>query len=304
MLRLEDVSFGYAPAGGKAAGNSASAGSCDASTGGNGSGGESGGSDAACGNGARAGSGDASAGGSGGSGPVGAGLLLDGASLAIAPGEHWAVIGPSGCGKTTLLHLAAGLLQPLSGAVHFAGAPLRGPHSDISVILQEYGLFPWKTVMANTILPLIVRHVPKNEAKPKAERALRKLGLWEHRDAYPYRLSGGQRQRVAIARALVGSPKLLLMDEPFSALDALTRENLQETVHALHADGLASLIVTHSIEEAAFLGEKIIVWRGKGAGCIDQVVQNPGAGGASYRSSAEYAACCRNLRSMLGGSHE
>ncbi|MDR1321520.1 MAG: ABC transporter ATP-binding protein [Gracilibacteraceae bacterium] len=228
-------------------------------------------------------------------------LLLRGVSLTVARGERWAVIGPSGCGKTTFLHLAAGLLRPLTGAVYLAGEPLSGPHADISVILQEYGLFPWKTVMANAALPLLIRGWPAARAKAEAESALRELGLWEQRDKYPSRLSGGQRQRVAIARAIVSSPRLLLMDEPFSALDALTRETLQETVRALCAEGLTFLLVTHSIEEAAFLGEKIIIW-GKGEpGSVGRVLENNGARTQNYRGTAAYDACCRSLRSLLRG---
>ncbi|MDR0433789.1 MAG: ATP-binding cassette domain-containing protein [Gracilibacteraceae bacterium] len=228
-------------------------------------------------------------------------LLLRGVSLTIAPGERWALIGPSGCGKTTFLHLAAGLLQPLAGSVYLAGEPLRGPHADISVILQEYGLFPWKTVLANTALPLQLRRRPPAQVKAAAERVLKDLGLWELRHKYPGRLSGGQRQRVAIARAIVSSPRLLLMDEPFSALDALTRETLQETARALCAEGLTFLLVTHNIEEAAFLGEKIIIWGGGGEGRVGRVLDNPGAGDPGYRSAAAYDACCRQLRSLLRG---
>ncbi|MDR1604009.1 MAG: ATP-binding cassette domain-containing protein [Gracilibacteraceae bacterium] len=228
-------------------------------------------------------------------------LLLDGVSLRIAPGERWAVIGPSGCGKTTLLHLAAGLLRPQSGAVYLAGEPLRGPHADISVILQEYGLFPWKTVFANTMLPLLLRRQPAARAREKAAKTLQELGLWEQRDQYPNRLSGGQRQRVAIARAIVGRPRLLLMDEPFSALDALTRETLQQTVRELCARGLTFLLVTHSIEEAAFLGEKIIIWGGAGPGAIGRILANPEARSEDYRGAAAYDACCRELRAGLRG---
>jgi NitT/TauT family transport system ATP-binding protein len=224
------------------------------------------------------------------------GPLLSGVSMRIAPGERWVVIGPSGCGKTTLLHIAAGLLRPLSGAVYMDGEPLRGPHAGISVILQEYGLFPWKTALANAALPLLLRRQPAAHARLRAEQVLKDLGLWEHRNEYPGRLSGGQRQRVAIARAIVSSPRLLLMDEPFSALDALTRENLQQTVRELCADGLTFLLVTHSIEEAAFLGEKIIVW---GRSRAVHVLENPGARGQDYRAAAAYDACCRELRAML-----
>jgi NitT/TauT family transport system ATP-binding protein len=229
--------------------------------------------------------------------------LLRGVCFVIAPGERWALIGPSGCGKTTLLHLAAGLLLPQKGAVFFDGVPLRRPSPDISVILQEYGLFPWKTVYGNTALPLVFRRRPPALIRPAVERTLRSLGLWEYRHEYPGRLSGGQRQRVAIARALVSGPRLLLMDEPFSALDALTRENLQDTVHKRCAGGLGFLLVTHSIEEAAFLGEKIIVWGGAGPGRIGRVLENPRAKEDGYRGSPAYDDCCRRLRAFLGESN-
>lgn len=228
--------------------------------------------------------------------------LFHGVSFAIAPGERWVIIGPSGCGKTTFLHLAAGLILPREGAVFFQGRPLTGPSPDISVILQEYGLFPWKTVYGNTALPLIFRRKPAPFIRAAVERILRALGLWEYRNEYPLRLSGGQRQRVAIARALVSGPRLLLMDEPFSALDALTRENLQDTVHKLCAGGLSFLLVTHSIEEAAFLGEKIIIWGGGGPDRIGRVLENPRAKEDAYRGSPAYDDCCRNLRACLGAS--
>jgi NitT/TauT family transport system ATP-binding protein len=228
--------------------------------------------------------------------------LFRGVSFAVAPGERWALIGPSGCGKTTFLHLAAGLLPPREGTVFFEDAPLRGPSPEISVILQEYGLFPWKTVYGNTALPLIFRRKPAAYIRAAVERALGQLGLWEYRNEYPLRLSGGQRQRVAIARALVSGPRLLLMDEPFSALDALTRENLQAAAHKLCAGGLSFLLVTHSIEEAAFLGEKIVIWGGGGPGRIGRVLENPRAKEDNYRGSSAYDDCCRALRARLGES--
>jgi NitT/TauT family transport system ATP-binding protein len=225
--------------------------------------------------------------------------------FALEPGERWALIGPSGCGKTTFLHLAAGLILPRRGTVFFDGLPLGGPSPDVSVILQEYGLFPWKTVYGNTALPLIFRRRPAAHIRAEVERTLKSLGLWEYRNEYPGRLSGGQRQRVAIARALVSGPRLLLMDEPFSALDALTREALQDTVHKLCAGGLSFLLVTHSIEEAAFLGEKIIIWGGGGPGRIGRVLENPRAREDGYRGSPAYDDCCRHLRASLGAlNHE
>ena len=175
-------------------------------------------------------------------------IVLDHVNLTIEQGERWAVIGPSGCGKSSLLHLLAGLAQPNSGEVVYQGQQLKKPHPEISVILQEYGLFPWKTVAQNVALPLLLQKRQKKEIKERTNDLLQMLQLGEHAKKYPAQLSGGQRQRIAIARALIAQPKVLLMDEPFSALDALTRENLQNTVLDLcEQQQLTLVIVTHSI---------------------------------------------------------
>ncbi|MBQ5682151.1 MAG: ABC transporter ATP-binding protein, partial [Peptococcaceae bacterium] len=174
-------------------------------------------------------------------------MVLDHIDLKIEQGERWAVIGPSGCGKSSMLHLLAGLQKPVSGEVLYHGQPLAKPHGEISVILQEYGLFPWKTVEQNVALPLVLQKKPKTEIKSRVMAILKQLQLEEHAKKFPAQLSGGQRQRIAIARALIAEPKVLLMDEPFSALDALTREAMQNIVLDLcEKQNLTLVMVTHN----------------------------------------------------------
>ena len=232
-------------------------------------------------------------------------IVLDHVNLTIEQGERWAVIGPSGCGKSSLLHLLAGLAQPNSGEVVYQGQQLKKPHPEISVILQEYGLFPWKTVAQNVALPLLLQKRQKKEIKERTNDLLQMLQLGEHAKKYPAQLSGGQRQRIAIARALIAQPKVLLMDEPFSALDALTRENLQNTVLDLcEQQQLTLVIVTHSIEEAIFLGQKIAVFSDH-SGTLRHIGENRHSGQANYRGTAEFYEHCNLLRSCIGGQvHE
>lgn len=230
--------------------------------------------------------------------------VLDHIDLTIEQGERWAVIGPSGCGKSSLLHLLAGLNTPVSGQVLYQNQPLTKPHGEISVILQEYGLFPWKTVEQNVALPLVLQKKPKAETKQRTMELLKQLQLEEHAKKFPAQLSGGQRQRVAIARALIAQPKVLLMDEPFSALDALTRETMQNIVLELcEQENLTLVMVTHNIEEAIFLGQKIAVFSDN-SGKLRHVVDNPHSGQQSYRGTAEFYQHCSQLRSWIGGSHE
>lgn len=228
--------------------------------------------------------------------------VLDDISLNIEQGERWAVIGPSGCGKSSLLHLLAGLQAPASGQVHYQKAPLTGPDKEISVILQEYGLFPWKTVEQNVALPLILQKKNKKEIKEKTTEMLQKLGLEEHRKKFPTALSGGQRQRIAIGRSLIASPKVLLMDEPFSALDALTRENLQNLVLDLcEQQNLTLVLVTHNIEESIFLGQKIAVFSDN-SGKIAHIAENLRSGEHSYRGTEAFYKQCQQLRGWIGGA--
>ncbi len=226
----------------------------------------------------------------------------------VARGEAWAVLGPSGCGKTTLLYLLAGLLFPVSGRVLIDGQPLTRPRPHTGLILQDYGLLPWATVRQNVELGLRIRsfygpdgkHVPQDYIPTEdVDQWLERLGLIAVADHYPSQISGGQRQRTAIARTLVLKPDLLLMDEPFSSLDAPTREDLQNLILELQSEhNLTLIIVTHAIEEAAVLGRKILLL-GLPPNTTSVVVDNPQAGLPGYRETHEYLEMCRHLRARM-----
>ncbi|MGB9804513.1 ABC transporter ATP-binding protein [Desulfofundulus sp.] len=220
-------------------------------------------------------------------------------SFQVEAGTTCVVIGPSGCGKSTLLYVLAGLLQPQSGRVLINGREPQPGRRETSLILQDYGLLPWKTVWQNTVLGLIIRRSPAAEIQAAGERVLKQMGLWELRRRFPAQLSGGQRQRVAIARSVVTRPDLLLMDEPFSSLDALTRESLQESLLDILKDGgITVILVTHSIEEAAYLGQRIVVLTSR-PGRVAAVLENPAAGSKDYRKTESFYRLCRELRQAL-----
>ncbi len=169
-------------------------------------------------------------------------------------------MGPSGCGKTTLLRLLAGLLPPDRGEVRLNGQLLREPCSDIGLVFQKANLMPWRNVFDNILLPLQIQGVPKTQAYKRVEQALTMVGLGDFAAAYPRELSGGMQQRVSIARALVHKPKILLLDEPFGALDALTRERLNlELLQLWQASRKTVVMVTHNIQEAVFLADRVLV---------------------------------------------
>jgi len=181
-------------------------------------------------------------------------------SFELHAGERLVLLGPSGCGKSTLLKAIAGFIAPREGRILLDGVAVRGPGPDRLVVFQEFDqLPPWKTVLANVMFPLLATAMlPKAAARERALQVLGQVGLADFAKAYPHTLSGGMKQRVAIARALAMQPRVLLMDEPFAALDALTRRNMQQELLALaDASGLTLLFVTHSIEEALVLGDRI-----------------------------------------------
>jgi len=224
---------------------------------------------------------------------------LDDINLNIIKGKSYAVIGPSGCGKTSLLYLMAGLIQPTAGEIRLAGKELGKPQQKTALILQEYGLLPWKTVWENAALGLKFRNVVGEEAQKILYPIFEELELTECLRRYPSQLSGGQKQRVALARALALRPELLLMDEPLSALDALTRENLQELILKLWVRHQITLVlVTHSIEEAVYLGKEIIILSPR-PGKIRAVVTNPGMGSKGYRHNQLFHQKCSEIRSIL-----
>jgi NitT/TauT family transport system ATP-binding protein len=226
--------------------------------------------------------------------------ILAGFSWQAAAAEPWAVIGPSGCGKSTLLYLLAGLRRPRAGQILIDGQPLRGPRRATGLILQDYGLLPWLTARDNVALGLRIRaDLPRGRQMELADLWLERLGLTEAAARYPAALSGGQRQRVAIARTLALDPDLLLMDEPFSSLDAITREDLQDLVLSLGVEGRATtVLVTHNIEEAVFLARRILVLP---LPPIREtiVLENPGGGRLGYRGEPAYYAKCEEVRRQI-----
>ena len=185
---------------------------------------------------------------------------LERADLSFAAGDFVCIVGPSGCGKTTLMQTLAGFLPPTEGIVSLDGRPVTGPGPERGVVFQQPALFPWMSVAANAGFGPRMRGKPDAEVAARVERWLRTTGLWEFRDRYPYELSGGMQQRLAIARALCNEPKVLLMDEPFGALDALTRERMQEELHGVwRRTGMTVVFITHSVEEAVYLGTEVVV---------------------------------------------
>lgn len=186
------------------------------------------------------------------------------ASFSILPGEFVSILGPSGCGKSTLLMMIAGLLKPSGGEITFGGAPIVGPHDKFGMVFQDAVLFPWRTVQANVELPHEIAGLAAGERARSASEMLELVGLKGFEGKYPHELSGGMQQRVAIARALSLKPKLLLMDEPFGALDAMTREQMNLELQRISLESRATVIfVTHSILEAAFLSDRVFVMNGR-----------------------------------------
>ncbi|ARE75165.1 ABC transporter ATP-binding protein [Streptomyces sp. NPDC059538] len=185
-------------------------------------------------------------------------VVLDRIDLAVEAGEVLTVVGPSGCGKSTLLRTLAGLLPPLHGTVEQDGAPVTGPDADRALVFQDDALLPWRTVRANVELPLAIRGTARAARRRDAEGWLERVGLGGHAHKFPHQLSGGQRQRVQLARALAARPRAVLMDEPFGALDAQTRAEMQDLlVDVLAGTGATVVFVTHDVDEALFLGDRV-----------------------------------------------
>jgi NitT/TauT family transport system ATP-binding protein len=199
-------------------------------------------------------------------------LALSGITLDVADGEFVSILGPSGCGKSTLLYIVGGFVTPSSGAVRVAGKPVTGPGPDRGPVFQEFALFPWKTVLGNVMYGLLEQGVPKREADARARSLIEMVHLTGYENFYPKELSGGMKQRVAIARTLAYGPSILLMDEPFGALDAHTRTGMQnELLDIWERDRKTVLFVTHSVEEAVFLSDRVVVLT-RAPGRIKQVI--------------------------------
>lgn len=218
-------------------------------------------------------------------------VALQGINLEVHKGEFLVLVGPSGCGKSTLLDILSGLAQPSSGQVLIDGKRITGPALDRGIVLQGYALFPWRTVRQNVEFGLEIKKVAKGERKAISDRFITLVGLEGFESRYPHELSGGMKQRVAIARALAYDPEVLLMDEPFAAVDAQTRETLQDELLRIWEETRKTIVfVTHSIEEAVFLGDRVAVFTAN-PGTLREVVKidlpRP-RHNSDIRSSAEF----------------
>lgn len=218
-------------------------------------------------------------------------------TLEMKRGSTTVLIGPSGCGKTSFLYTLAGLKTATTGRIAYG---IKRPLDHLAIILQDYGLFPWKTVEENLALGMCLRGWAKKQIKEQVEYFLKNLQLTTHRKQYPHQLSGGQKQRVALARSFAVKPQILLMDEPFSSLDALSRERAQELFLQMKQEQLATtvLLVTHSIEEAIYLGDRVLVMSPR-PGRIIADIANPHWGSKDFRQSEEFFQLTNFLRSEL-----
>jgi NitT/TauT family transport system ATP-binding protein len=188
-------------------------------------------------------------------------VALDNIDLKVSPGEFLCVVGPSGCGKSTLLHLIAGLHPPSTGSIEVDGQPVKGPGTDRILIFQELGLFPWLTVGQNVEFGLKMKGIPKPKRQERVGHYLRLVHLAQFEHSYTHQLSGGMRQRVALARALASEPDVLLMDEPFAALDAQTRDLLHDELERIWAEtGRTIIFITHNVREAVRLGDRVVLF--------------------------------------------
>jgi NitT/TauT family transport system ATP-binding protein len=226
-------------------------------------------------------------------------LAIDGVSLSVGDGEFVSLLGPSGCGKTTVLRLIAGLTEATSGSVWVPGRN-QGVR-DLGFVFQEPTLMPWATTLKNVLLPLSLAHIPETVARERAEAALARVGLSGFERAYPRELSGGMKMRVSIARAIVTEPRLLLMDEPFAALDEFTRFKLNDDLLALwQAQRFTVIFVTHSVFESVYLSQRIAIMApGPGRIVGEMRVDVPHPRNAGFRTSPYYGQLCREVSDQL-----
>jgi NitT/TauT family transport system ATP-binding protein len=233
---------------------------------------------------------------------------LDSLDFDVQPGEFVSLVGPSGCGKSTALRIIAGLSEPTGGTVERLRAAVHAADGDtgggIGFVFQEPTLMPWSTVARNVRLPLDLKRWPPREAAPRVEAVLAQVGLQDFASAYPRELSGGMKMRVSIARALVTEPGLLLMDEPFAALDEITRFRLNDDLLRLwRALGKTVVFVTHSVFESVYLSNRILIITPRPGRVFAEVaIEAPHPRGECFRTSAEYAALCRRASQALAAA--
>ncbi|MCZ7437751.1 ABC transporter ATP-binding protein [Micromonospora sp. WMMC241] len=226
-------------------------------------------------------------------------------TLRIAPGEFVAIVGASGCGKSTLLKLVSGLLRPSSGQVRLDGEDVRGPRRDIGYVFQRAALLEWRSARRNILLQAEMRRLPKAQARARVDELIAMTGLTGFEDAYPNELSGGMQQRVALCRALLHRPPVLLMDEPFGALDALTREQMNVELRRIWREtGTTVLLVTHSIAEAVYLADRVIVMTPR-PGTVAEVIDVDLPAERDYgrtMSDPVFARVTGRIRDLLGAT--
>lgn len=228
-------------------------------------------------------------------------IVLEGFNLKVKKNEFVTIIGPSGCGKSTFLLLAAGLEKVTTGGIYIDGKPVNGPDPKRAIVFQEYLLFPWKTVRENIEFGPKVRNIEKEQRKKISDQYIKLVGLEGFENQYPHELSGGMKQRVAIARSLANEPEVLLMDEPFGALDALTREMLQiELLHIWQKAKCTVLFVTHSINEAVCLSDRVVIMSTRpGTIIADISIQLPRPRSRETLFSPEFKTYEQKLRQLV-----
>jgi len=226
-------------------------------------------------------------------------------SFDVGDGEFLSVLGPSGCGKSTLLMMVAGLIDPTAGEIRIQGAKVTGPRREIGVVFQSPVLLPWRTVLQNVLFPIELLKLPRPHYRRRAMELLRMAKIDEFADVLPRQLSGGMRQRVAICRALVHDPNILLMDEPFSALDAITRDEMAVELQRIwQANRKTVIFVTHSIREAAFLSDRVLVMGRRPATIIDELeIELPRPRPIAVTEDETFNRLVRHLRKAIEASH-
>lgn len=226
---------------------------------------------------------------------------LDGLSLTLGEGEFLSLIGPSGCGKSSLLKIAAGLMPTTTGTIVLKGSPITGPRREVGVVFQRPTLLPWKSVLGNVLMPAHTLGLPLKEATERARHLLALVHLTEFADNYPGELSGGMQQRVGIARSLIHDPAILLMDEPFGALDALTRETMMDELQDIWMKtGKSVLFITHSISEAVYLSDRVAVMTPRPGRIIREYpVDFPRPRNDRLIASSAFGELCSELRANL-----
>jgi NitT/TauT family transport system ATP-binding protein len=229
-------------------------------------------------------------------------LALDGVTLDVRPGEFLAVVGPSGCGKSTLLKILAGLLRPTGGSVTLRGTPVTGPRTEVGVVFQNPVLLPWRTVLQNVLLPAQVRRADLRAAEQRARGLLRMVGLPGFENAYPRELSGGMEQRASISRALITDPEILLMDEPFGALDAMTREAMNLELRRIWREsGKTVFFITHSIPEAVFLAGRVLILSPRPGRIVEVLdVDLPAERDLDLMGTDRFGSHTRRIRALFG----